>query len=261
MPALKPSLTRSTAAAGILVALVLGFGLGRLTSTNAASAGNAKDGDKAAASASHGSSRADASETSSRSGRNQSADKSDLAKRYEKALSLLAEKGNYIQALSFREGLVPVDRVAEFFDLSPEEFDRLKEITASIREDMLAHEAKRATVIESPDHHFVCEVAADPEFAERIRERFTQDAREVVGSDGALLLAASAERYLMEFTTQRRFTFDIVEHDNGRIERKFLIETFDKNGNVRERSSGSYSKIRENDKFGDTRFQHLFDLR
>jgi hypothetical protein len=254
-------MTRSKAALGILVALAVGFGLGWMTHQNAVAAGSAMDETKEPASAALGSSRANGNESSSRSGRSQSAEKSDLAKRYEKTLSLLTENGNHIPALSFSPDMVPLDRMAWFFDLSPKEFARLKEITASIRSDMLAHEATMATVIDAPDHEYVCEVAADPEFAKRLRERFTQEVGEVVGSEGALLLEASGGRFLGEFMGTRRFTFDIVEHEDGRIERKSTIEMFDENGNPAGSIQETHSKLKRDEDFEDTRFRHLFNPR
>jgi hypothetical protein len=185
---------------------------------------------------------------------------SAVARRYERALSILAEEGNFIPALGFGDNLDPSDKMAEFFDLSPEDFAQLKEVAARARREIQEWEISHAVAIESEEHQYAYEIAVDSDFVELVRERFNEGMQGVVGSDGAKILTASAGQFFDESKTRRRVTMDVIDRDQAAREVRFNALTLGENGEVTGTSSSNYYEFPENSgkkNFGSFRYQHL----
>jgi hypothetical protein len=176
------------------------------------------------------------------------------------SMPLSEEDKNRLQALLFTHDLQPTEQGAEFLKLPPGDFEKLRAITTTIRQDVLAHEAAIATAIPPVDHDYVCVVPADPEFGKRSLERFKQEVGSLIGAEGAEALAPSAWRRLNDFTSARRFSFD-RSLAGDRTTLKCKIEQLDKKGRP-QKSSWASTTMRETDgRFVDFPFLHLFNPR
>jgi hypothetical protein len=183
-----------------------------------------------------------------------------LARRYERALSVLSEEGNFVPALSFRDNLDPTDKMAEFFDLTPEDFAQLKDVAARARQEIQEWEIANAKSIESEEYEFGFEVSVDRDFAEQVRERFEEGLQGVVGQDGAKILAASANQFFNESTARRQVTMDVLDGDDGMREVRFRSQTLNGHGEVIGTNGSNYFEFPEGSgkkDFGSFRYQHL----
>jgi hypothetical protein len=185
----------------------------------------------------------------------------NMVRRYEKIVAAIEEGGGALAGLGFTGDLQPDEWIAEFFDLTPEEFDRLKEIGERTAERYERREKSLAKVVPSDEHDYACEIDADP-FVHEVREQFTEELKSLVGEDGARLLAASASSYFGELKTRRRLTFDVVKLDSGTTEHRYRMTTLKDNGEEGGTSSGHTFSFSGSSPKGqvDPRYKHLLEL-
>jgi hypothetical protein len=194
-----------------------GFGLGYLTGQSAKT-GNASDASSspsATRQAGHGnqpSSIAEHSATKSKT-RNASADsvpspEKGLSRR---VVAMMSAGELQVGGVDINgDSLMPGEKVKEFLDLTDEQFETMKQIGRQRLQAMQEHEQSITNnIVKVSEQEMVFDILADPAFAEREKDAFTEEIRKEFGPDVAAVLQSSIKEAYREFAFPRHVRYTL----------------------------------------------------
>ncbi|MCW1925073.1 hypothetical protein OKA05_21105 [Luteolibacter arcticus] len=193
------------------------FGLGYLAGRSA-DANDASEGDAHHASAGEGKqgSRGGAGTADGRaatkSGTRTVSQEQALSRR---VVGMMSDGKLTIPGVDFRgDSLQPGEQVKEFFDLSDEEFEAMKEMGRERLRKREDHEQSLAKIREASEDRMIFDVPADPGFAEAQRAEFGEEVRKVFGRDVAAALQLSIDQAYREFEFPRHVNYSLKWREN-----------------------------------------------
>lgn len=156
--------------------------------------------------------------------------KSIQATRYQNLLEILAKRNETLPFLSFSNTFEPDREIATFFGLSEEEGQHLIGVCGYTMESIKRRETANSRILKSDGNTLSYEIPADKVFAAEAKLAFTQEVESILGEEGANLMQGAIENQFEQFNNKRVFTVSVNHLKNEVNEYKYIIETFDNNG-------------------------------
>jgi hypothetical protein len=133
-----------------------------------------------------------------------------LAKRYERATTLIRKNHEKFAEFNFGRDLVASAGMMNYFELTMSERAELERIIAETKAAMEQREVEIATASTLGETKHIRHLPADAEFAAATKKRFMEQLHGIIGSDSLELLRYASDEYFDPFKGPRRVTCTVT---------------------------------------------------